>query len=200
LAKELQAKLRIPDGTYKLTGATGSPRYMAPEVANSQPYNEKCDVYSFAILLWEMMALKRPYLLYTPKSLREHVYNGEHKRPVVAVTWPNAIKICLKRSWGADLHQRNSMEQVTAILRKECVAIRQGDESGLEHSRRRSTFVFRPTNRGPAVAAANKARRFSDKSTGSKEPSKELTLTQTERTVVENPEPVTDHETTEVEC
>jgi serine/threonine protein kinase len=173
---------------------------MAPECANSQPYNETCDVYSFAILLWEMLALKRPYLLYTPKLMHEKVYNGEHKRPPVPPTWPNAIKICLKRCWDPDLHQRNSMEQVTTILRKECVAIRQGDESGLEHNRRRSTFVFRPTKQGPNSGADNNARRLSDKSNGSKDQSKELVLIRTQRTVVESPDVTTDHETTEVEC
>ena len=39
LARELRNDLRNPDGTYKLTGETGSLRYMAPEVANGQHYN-----------------------------------------------------------------------------------------------------------------------------------------------------------------
>lgn len=143
LAKELRDSFKNEDGTYKLTEMTGSPRYMAPEVANGKPYNETCDCYSFAILLWEIMALKRPYEFYTPKSLREKVYNGAHKRPPVDDSWHNSIKICLKRSWDQDLHVRSTMSQITTILRKECVSVRNGDETGLEHNRRRSTFVFR---------------------------------------------------------
>jgi serine/threonine protein kinase len=196
LAKELLAKLRNPDGTYKLTEMTGSPRYMAPEVANSQPYNETCDVYSFAVLLWEMLALKRPYLLYTPKSMREHVYNGAHKRPPVAPTWSNAIKICLKRCWDADLHQRNSMAQTTTILKKECVALRDGDDTGLEHNQRRSTFVFRPSSdRGHILPPAGKPRRLSDKAN----PSMDLTSSPTQRTLVDSTEASTHQEMTEVE-
>jgi len=38
--------------TYKLTGETGSPRYMAPEIANSEPYNQKSDTYGFGLLLY----------------------------------------------------------------------------------------------------------------------------------------------------
>jgi serine/threonine protein kinase len=34
---------------------------MAPEVGTGQPYNEFCDVYSFGVLLWEMMALSKPF-------------------------------------------------------------------------------------------------------------------------------------------
>lgn len=37
--------------TYKLTGETGSFRYMAPEVAQSLPYNQRADVYGFGIML-----------------------------------------------------------------------------------------------------------------------------------------------------
>ena len=36
---------------FKLTGQTGSYRYMAPEVAKERPYNKTADVYSFSILL-----------------------------------------------------------------------------------------------------------------------------------------------------
>jgi serine/threonine protein kinase len=36
-------------------------KQMAPEVGIGQPYNELCDVYSFGVLVWEMMALRKPY-------------------------------------------------------------------------------------------------------------------------------------------
>lgn len=143
LARELKPEERNEDGTYNLTEMTGSMRYMAPEVANSKPYNDTCDSYSFAIMLWQMLACQEPYALYTPSTLRQHVYNGRQSRPKLDESWSNAIKICLKRSWSADLSTRNRMAQVEKILRTECVRIRKGDESGLEHNRRRSTFVFR---------------------------------------------------------
>lgn len=33
----------------------GTPRWTAPEVLDSRPYTEKADVYSFGIVLWEML-------------------------------------------------------------------------------------------------------------------------------------------------
>jgi serine/threonine protein kinase len=143
LAKELTDELRNEDGTYNLTGMTGSMRYMAPEVANSKPYTDTCDSYSFAILLWQMMSLKIPFELYTPRLLREKVYNGLHRRPPIDETWSQPIKICLKRSWAEDFKLRLTISQITAILKTECISAREGDDSGLEHLRRRSTFVFR---------------------------------------------------------
>eukprot|EP00592_Proboscia_alata_P004354 CAMPEP_0194378660 /NCGR_PEP_ID=MMETSP0174-20130528/36769_1 /TAXON_ID=216777 /ORGANISM="Proboscia alata, Strain PI-D3" /LENGTH=366 /DNA_ID=CAMNT_0039160859 /DNA_START=107 /DNA_END=1204 /DNA_ORIENTATION=- len=52
LAQELRPKEMFEDGTYELTGFTGTIRYMPPEVAQSQRYNSTVDVYSFSILLW----------------------------------------------------------------------------------------------------------------------------------------------------
>lgn len=34
---------------------------MSAQVAESRPYNEKVDVYSFGIVLWEMSTLKKPF-------------------------------------------------------------------------------------------------------------------------------------------
>jgi len=50
---------RLPK--YRLTGHTGSVRYMAPEVALDKPYNQSVDTYSFSIILWEMTYRKRPF-------------------------------------------------------------------------------------------------------------------------------------------
>ncbi|KAI9402958.1 hypothetical protein POPTR_001G351300v4 [Populus trichocarpa] len=44
-----------------MTGETGTLGYMAPEVLNGNPYNRKCDVYSFGICLWEIYCCDMPY-------------------------------------------------------------------------------------------------------------------------------------------
>lgn len=38
--------------------------YMAPEVIRSEPYSEKCDVYSFSIILNELITGQYPYIEY----------------------------------------------------------------------------------------------------------------------------------------
>ena len=70
------------DAPRKLTGETGSLRYMAPEVANSQPYNHKAEVFSFATVLWEMACHRRPFEGYSPDVFRSALQNGH--RPVRA--------------------------------------------------------------------------------------------------------------------
>jgi len=39
----------------------GTPCWVAPEVFRNEPYDEKVDVYSFGVLIWEILAAKKPY-------------------------------------------------------------------------------------------------------------------------------------------
>ena len=110
------------------------------------PQNSSCDCYSFAILFWEMLALKAPFAKFkTMKMLKENVYNGPHVRPAVnaSYSWSFNIKLLLKRNWSQNWKERNTMGEISQLIRKEIVADRGGDETGLEHCRRRSTFVLR---------------------------------------------------------
>lgn len=46
---------------YNYTGETGTYRYMAPEVFRHEPYNGKADVYSFAMICYELVEGHRPF-------------------------------------------------------------------------------------------------------------------------------------------
>lgn len=47
--------------SLQMTGEVGSYRYMAPELVKHEPYNAKADVYSWAVISWEILAVNRPY-------------------------------------------------------------------------------------------------------------------------------------------
>ncbi|CAJ1951852.1 unnamed protein product [Cylindrotheca closterium] len=142
LAKEVFAADKDADGLYKLTAMTGSPRYMAPEVALEKPYSFSCDAYSFAIMFHQIYSCRTPFELYGMKSLRTRVWGKEQKRPYIQPDWPVSIKNLLEKSWSANVHDRLTFQEIYNILREECVGARDGVEEGLEHSKRRSTFVF----------------------------------------------------------
>ena len=52
---------RHSDHLTRMTGTPGTPAWMAPEVIRNDPVNDKCDVYSFAIVLWELMTRQTPW-------------------------------------------------------------------------------------------------------------------------------------------
>ena len=147
LAKELDEKLRVCDEFYELSGNTGSLRYMAPEVALSEPYNLTADVYGFGLLLWQVASLDLPYDGMSRQDHSDLVVHG-HERPSldVGAGWSTSLRILMKRCWEAHPSLRPPMEHVSKILRKEITNLRDGDGDGLEPRtllRRKSTFVFR---------------------------------------------------------
>lgn len=101
-----------------------------------------------------MYACKTPFELYGMKSLRTRVWTGELKRPFVQDCWPAPVKSFLKHAWSQDPKERPTFQNVYKMLKDECVRLRGGDESGLEHSRRRSTFVFTGTSGNPQASAS----------------------------------------------
>merc|ERR1711935_476015 len=118
---------------------------MSNEVANEENYNEKCDVYSFAILFWEMLTTKSSFQTYDMSMLRDNVWNSNvAQRPPTDDTdekcWTPNIQSMIKDMWNPKFRERPSFESVTETLRHEIVTLRGGDDSGLDlqHSQRRS--------------------------------------------------------------
>jgi serine/threonine protein kinase len=104
---------------YKYTASIGSPRYMAPEVANGTPYNELCDVYSYSLLLWELLSLQKPFANWSPESMRECIWETKSplQRPRIHVsTWPRSFQELLTAGWSPDLAKRPSMNVVALTL------------------------------------------------------------------------------------
>ncbi|XP_022720003.1 serine/threonine-protein kinase EDR1-like isoform X2 [Durio zibethinus] len=53
---------RWKNGTYLTTkSGRGTPQWMAPEVLRNEPSNEKSDVFSFGVILWELMTVSIPW-------------------------------------------------------------------------------------------------------------------------------------------
>ena len=137
---------------YKLTGNTGSLRYMAPEVALSHPYNATVDSYSFAILMWQVCSLQIPFDGYTCKMHSDLVVHRGY-RPCLeeeedttttnynrhsnsntnttfspASSWPCTWKECMKHSWSSRISDRYSMKYIYSLLRVEVEKIIHIDE------------------------------------------------------------------------
>jgi serine/threonine protein kinase len=93
---------------YELTGETGSRRYMAPEVCLSQPYGVAVDVYSWAVVAFEIWSLRgKPFSTYSLETHAEKVVvAGE--RPTMPPTWSSDVKELLACAWRGAVWESTS--------------------------------------------------------------------------------------------
>jgi len=117
LARSLPEESSEFNDTYKMSGRVGTYRFMAPEVATSSPYNEKTDVYSFSHILYQMLALEKPYQGYSKHTHRMKVARGG-ERPPIDSHWPRAIQEILKRAWSIKISERPCMTEIIAVLKE----------------------------------------------------------------------------------
>lgn len=115
------AKLWVIDGedtqTRKLTGQTGSLRYMAPEVAMNQPYNHKAEIFSFATCLWQMCSHEVPYFELDVDSFMERVCK-KGERPRMKKDWPPALTKLMSECWQPLHTSRPELSELLPTLRK----------------------------------------------------------------------------------
>lgn len=100
-----------------MSGNTGSLRYMAPEVARMDSYNEKVDVHSFGILLWQVASRDLPFKGFTREDYMKFVVEFG-LRPDVPSSWPKSVKKLLSQCWDPGAELRPSFEVVVARFKK----------------------------------------------------------------------------------
>ncbi|QHO14407.1 serine/threonine-protein kinase STY8 isoform X3 [Arachis ipaensis] len=97
-----------------MTAETGTYRWMAPEVINHQPYDQKADVFSFSIVLWELVTAKVPYDTMTPLQAALGVRQG--LRPELPKHGHPKLLYLMQRCWEADPSNRPSFQEITVEL------------------------------------------------------------------------------------
>ncbi|RDY00690.1 Serine/threonine-protein kinase HT1 [Mucuna pruriens] len=98
-----------------MTGETGTLGYMAPEVLNGNPYNRKCDVYSFGICLWEIYCCDMPYPDLSFSEITSAVVR-QNLRPEMPRCCPSSLANVMKKCWDATPDKRPEMDEVVSML------------------------------------------------------------------------------------
>ncbi|XP_062007774.1 probable serine/threonine-protein kinase SIS8 isoform X4 [Rosa rugosa] len=51
----------MTEANMKDSSSAGTPEWMAPELIRNEPFTEKCDIFSFGVIMWELCTLNRPW-------------------------------------------------------------------------------------------------------------------------------------------
>jgi serine/threonine protein kinase len=116
LATELKEMYKIGPDQYLVSQNSGTRRYMAPEVFNANPYGLPADVYSFSVLLWEVVALEVPYKGMAGPQHARFAY-VKKRRPKVERSWPVEMKALIASGWAHKAQDRPTMAEIEHTLR-----------------------------------------------------------------------------------
>lgn len=103
----------------KLTGMTGSLRYMSPEVALCKPYGLTSEVFSFSIIFWQLISHKTPFAAHDADTFIKYVCR-ESVRPIIKEKWklPTNMKTLLQSCWHENPKERPSFAEIVKELEK----------------------------------------------------------------------------------
>ncbi|XP_043690935.1 serine/threonine-protein kinase EDR1 [Telopea speciosissima] len=108
---------RLKHHTFLSSKSTaGTPEWMAPEVLRNEPSNEKCDVYSFGIILWELATLRMPWSGMNPMQVVGAVGFQNRRLDIPKEVDPLVARI-IWECWQTDPNLRPSFAQLTTALK-----------------------------------------------------------------------------------
>ncbi|EEH54292.1 uncharacterized protein MICPUCDRAFT_20161, partial [Micromonas pusilla CCMP1545] len=103
------------DASDKAPG--GTPEWMAPEGLRNEHSDERSDVYSFAVILWELMTLEYPWEeLSSPVQIVVQVA-FLHRRPRLPTWLPTEAVALLQRCWNKDPNKRPAFTEILEKLK-----------------------------------------------------------------------------------
>jgi serine/threonine protein kinase len=118
-----------------MTGELGTYRYMAPEVYRQETYNHLADVYSYSMLLYQLLFWKVPFEHFKCEDVAVRAsckegplrpaMPGEEAVPEIS----SRMRRMLERAWDADYGKRPSFNRILERLTEEIRILR---KSGTE--------------------------------------------------------------------
>lgn len=116
LARELAPEGDTSDLPRCNTGIAGTLRYISPENALGQPCGLSADVYSFAILLYEVITLQVPFSdIKLVSEFKDKVIRGRH-RPNLKFVPSTLLQDLLTDSWAPNPNTRPSFAEIRCIM------------------------------------------------------------------------------------
>ncbi|KAG8052903.1 hypothetical protein GUJ93_ZPchr0001g30878 [Zizania palustris] len=103
----------------------GTYRWMAPEMIKRKAYNRKVDVYSFGLLLWEMVSGRIPFDNLTPLQAAYAVAT-RHARPVIPPECPMVLRPLIEQCCALQPDKRPDFWQIVQTLEQFHSVLSQG--------------------------------------------------------------------------
>ncbi|MFS7971787.1 putative protein kinase TKL-Pl-4 family [Helianthus anomalus] len=108
-------------------GFTGTYRWMAPEMIKEKKHTKKIDVYSFAIVLWELLTALTPFDDMTPEQAAFAVCQ-KNARPPLHDSCPMAFRQLICRCWSSKPEKRPGFDEIVSILERYAACVEENPD------------------------------------------------------------------------
>uniref|UniRef100_A0A7N0T0N7 non-specific serine/threonine protein kinase n=1 Tax=Kalanchoe fedtschenkoi TaxID=63787 RepID=A0A7N0T0N7_KALFE len=123
---------RVKTQSGVMTAETGTYRWMAPEVIEHRPYDHKADIFSFGIVLWELLTGKLPYEYLTPLQAAVGVVQKGLRPTIPKNTHPKLAEL-LERCWQQEPEMRPDFPEIIEILQQIAKEVNEESERKEKH-------------------------------------------------------------------
>ncbi|XP_077240152.1 uncharacterized protein LOC143881044 [Tasmannia lanceolata] len=109
---------KVKNRTLVSGGVRGTIPWMAPELLTSESnmVTEKVDVYSFGIVMWELLTGEEPYGNMHSKEIIAGIFKGD-LRPEIPRWCEPGWRSLMERCWSSDPNSRPSFSEIAKELR-----------------------------------------------------------------------------------
>ena len=100
-----------------MTTGQGTVKWMAPETLSNAPYTTKADIYSFGLIIWEVIT-RRPFFEEFKFNAQIEVQVVNHNaRPPIS-TFSPMLQEVIQQIWHADPSERPSAAALVSVISK----------------------------------------------------------------------------------
>ena len=93
----------------------GTAAYMAPELLEDNLFDEKSDVYSYGILLWEIYDRGIPWRGLQPMQIMRKVVD-KNERPPLPSSMPDDLRTLVGTCWSPGPADRPDFQTIASVL------------------------------------------------------------------------------------
>jgi hypothetical protein len=108
----------------------GTPLYMAPEVWLGKEFNEKADVYSFGIVLWELLMREAAFAHHSSIDEFKKAITQDGERPPIPADCISSLRELMTRCWDKDPNLRPYFPEICDKLNEVCIEAAIRDRNG----------------------------------------------------------------------
>lgn len=113
---DLGVSRQLSEQTMLVNTFYGTPLYLSPELIENKAYNEKTDIWSLGILLYELCMLRPPFQGNTLMALAKNVLKGEYD-PIPSQYSKYLVK-CIAWLLNKDYRKRPNIAQILELVEK----------------------------------------------------------------------------------